>query len=167
MRHCRIRLGPVPMPLARFDLHHVTDMDLSLLVFGSDIASARSHDQELVAIMRMPSSITSLTKMHHTTVIIGGVPGRNDGLPRPGYRACPPRRLLGGAFHGKNRDIVECDDAHTDVSCCPACERLCLSYQLPVLYHRCRPHGSHPRRRSLQRPRLGTWEGSSRSGGHP
>src|SRR5262249_47859297 len=121
-------LGPVPMPLARLDLHHVPHLDRSLLVFGSDIASARGHDQELVAIMGMPSGIASLTKMHHTTVVLGGVPGRNDGLPRPGHRSRPPRRLLGSAFHGKNRDIFECYDAHTAVSCCPACSRLRLSY---------------------------------------
>ena len=113
MGHRRLRLGPVPMPLARLDLHHVPHLDLALLVFGRDIASARSHDQELVAIMRMPSSITSLTKMHHTTVIIGGVPGGILSLPRPGHPACPPRRRLGGAFHGKNRDIFEGHDAHT------------------------------------------------------
>src|SRR5262252_4689926 len=128
MRHRGIRLGPVPMPLARLDLHHVPHLDRSLLVFGRDIASARGHDQELVAIMGMPSGIAPLTKMHHTAVVMGGVPGRNDGLPRPGHRSRPPRRLLGSAFHGKNRDIFECYDAHTAVSCCPACSRLRLSY---------------------------------------
>src|SRR5215471_1735529 len=116
MRHGRIRLGPVPMPLTRLDLHDVTHLDLALLVFGRDIASAQGHDQELVAIMRMPSGITPLTKVHHTTVVVGGVPRGNDGLPRAGHGACPACRLLSSAFRGKQRKIVRGHNTHRHVS---------------------------------------------------
>src|SRR5262249_1275880 len=99
MTHRRIRLGPVPMPLAGLDLHHVTDVDRNLLLFVCDIARAGGHDQDLVAIMRMPSRIAPLAKIHHTAVVIGGFSRRNDGLPGPGNGPRPPLSLLSRAFH--------------------------------------------------------------------
>ena len=107
-------------------------------------SSARGNDQELVAIMRMPARIAPLTKMHHTTVVIRRVPGRNDGLPRPRDRSRPPRRLFCSAFHRQNGNVFQGHDAHRHASF-PSLLRVDISA----------PHAGArtvPQRRSARKP---------------
>src|SRR5215475_11592254 len=63
--HGRIGLGAVPMALASLDVRHVTDVDLPLLMLRRHDAGARSHDQDLIAIVDMPSRVAAPTEVHH------------------------------------------------------------------------------------------------------
>jgi hypothetical protein len=80
MPHRRVRLGAMPMAFTGLDMHDITDIDLALFVLRCHHAGARGHDQDLVAVMRMPSRGAALAEVYHAAVIIRRVPGRNDRL---------------------------------------------------------------------------------------
>src|SRR5262244_2952949 len=61
--------------------------------------------------MSMPSGHGPLAEVHHAAVIVGRVSGLNDGLARPGDRACISLDRL-GALHRGIRNVFECDHLH-------------------------------------------------------
>jgi hypothetical protein len=59
MSHRRIALGAMPMPFTGLDMHYVTHINFTLFVFRRHHPGARGHDQNLVAVMCMPSRGTT------------------------------------------------------------------------------------------------------------
>jgi hypothetical protein len=78
--HRRIRLGAMPMAFAGLDMHDIADIDLTLFVLRRHHARARGHDQDLVAVMRMPSRGAALAEVHYAAVVVRGIPGLDDRL---------------------------------------------------------------------------------------
>src|SRR5215831_20381110 len=66
--HRRIGLRAVPMALAGLDLHNVARIDFALFVLVGDHAGARGHDQNLIAVMRMPSGRAALAEVHDAAI---------------------------------------------------------------------------------------------------
>src|SRR6266446_6433892 len=89
MPHRRIGLGAMPMAFAGLDVHDIA-VDLALIMLRRHHPGARGHDQDLVAVMGMPSGRATLAEVHHAAVIVRRIPGLNDDLTRPGNRSCPP-----------------------------------------------------------------------------
>src|ERR1700681_858191 len=58
--HGRIGLGAMPMSLASLDVRHIANVDLALLMLRRHDAGAGSHDQDLIAIVDMPSRVAAL-----------------------------------------------------------------------------------------------------------
>src|SRR5215467_5582320 len=112
MPHRRIGLGAMPMALASLDVCHIADVDLALLMLRRHDAGARSHDQDLVAIVDMPSCIAALAEVHHGAVVVLGVAGLDDGLACPRYWARPARSPLGRTFGRNVWDVLKRDDLH-------------------------------------------------------
>src|SRR6266478_625915 len=113
MPHRRAGVGAVPMAFTGLDMHDIPDVDLALFVLRCHHPGARGHDQDLVAAMRMPTGGSALAEVHHAAVIVGRIPGLNDGLTCPGNRSCPPFDRL-GAFHWDIRYVVKPDHLHDD-----------------------------------------------------
>src|SRR6516162_5781866 len=84
--HGRIGLGAMPMALTSLYVHHVADVDLALLMLRRRDAGTRSHNQDLTAIVDMPSRVTSLAEVHHGAVVVLGAAGLDSGLATPRYR---------------------------------------------------------------------------------
>ena len=80
MSHCCIGLGAMPMALTGLDVHHIAHVDLALFMLRRHHAGARSHDQDLVAGMRVPSGGAALAEIHHAAVVIRRVPRLYDRL---------------------------------------------------------------------------------------
>ena len=80
MPHRRIGLGAMPMAFTSLDVHDITHVDLTLFVLRRHHAGARRHDQDLIAVMRMPPRRAALAEVHHAAIIVRGVPGLNDRL---------------------------------------------------------------------------------------
>src|SRR5215467_591061 len=112
MPHRRIGLGAMPMALASLDVCHIADVDLALLMLRRHDAGARSHDQDLIAIVDMPSRVAALAEVHHGAVVVLGVARLDYGLASPKHRTRPPRGLLGRTFRRDTRDILQRDDLH-------------------------------------------------------
>src|SRR5262245_36066449 len=110
--HGRIGLGAMPVALASLDVCHIADIDLALLMLRRHDAGARSHDQDLVAIVDMPSCIAALAEVHHGAVVVLGVAGLDDGLACPRYRARPAGGPLSGTFGRSIWDVLKGDDLH-------------------------------------------------------
>src|SRR5439155_23397518 len=113
MPHRRIGLGAVPMAFAGLDVHDIADVDLALFLLRRDHAGARGDDQDLVAVMRMPSRSATLAEVHHAAVVVRGVPRLNDRLTRPGNRPSPPFDRL-AAFRRDSRYVLKRDYLHND-----------------------------------------------------
>src|SRR5215470_2606826 len=112
MPHRRIGLGAMPMALAGLDVCHIADVELALLMLRRHDAGARSHDQDLIAIVDMPTRVATLAEVHHGAVVVLGVAGLDDGLASPGYRARPARGPLGRPFGRDVWDVLKRDDFH-------------------------------------------------------
>ena len=80
MSHRRIGFGAMPMPFTGLDMDDIADIDFTLLVLVCHHAGARGHDQNLVAVMRMPTRGATFAEVHYAAVIVRGVPGLDDGL---------------------------------------------------------------------------------------
>src|SRR5437667_9258713 len=65
--------------------------------------------------MGMPSRGAPLAEVHDAAVVVLGVPGLDDGLPRPGNRPGPSFDPLGSAFGRNIRYVFERDDLHDDL----------------------------------------------------
>src|SRR5271169_2336086 len=113
MPHRRIGLGAMPMALAGLDMHDIAHIDFALVMLRRDHAGAGGHDQDLVAVVGMPSRGAALAEIHHTAVVVRGVPGLDDGLARPGNRPSPSFDPL-GAFHWDVRYAFKRDHLHGD-----------------------------------------------------
>lgn len=68
--HRRIRLGAVPVAFAGLDVHDIADIDLFLLVLGCHHAGPRDHDQDLIAVMRVPARGAALAEVHHAAIVV-------------------------------------------------------------------------------------------------
>src|SRR5262245_13283692 len=110
--HGRISLGAMPMAFASLDVRHVADVDFALLMLRRHDAGTRSHDQDLIAIVNMPSRVAALAEVHHGAVVVLGVAGLDDGLASSGYRARPARGPLGRTFGRNVWDVLKRDDLH-------------------------------------------------------
>src|SRR5215471_169714 len=110
--HGCVGLGAMPMALTSLDVRHVADVDLALLMLRRHDAGARSHDQDLIAIVDMPSRVAAPTEVHHGAVVIRGLAGLDNGLASPKYRARPARGLLGRTFGRDVWDVLKRDDLH-------------------------------------------------------
>jgi len=75
-----IGLGAMPMSFTGLDMHDITHINLTLFMLRCHHAGAGGNDQHLVAVMRMPSRGATLAEVHHTAVIVCGVPRLDDGL---------------------------------------------------------------------------------------
>ena len=80
MPHRCIGLGAMPVSLSRLDMHDITHIDLALLMLRGHHSRARSYDQQLIAAVRVPTCRAALAEIHHTAVVIRGIPGFDDGL---------------------------------------------------------------------------------------
>src|SRR5262249_60121448 len=110
--HGRVGLGAMPMALTSLDVRHVADVDLALFMLRCHDAGARSHDQDLIAIVDMPSRVAAPTEIYHGAVVILGLAGLDNGLASSKYRACPARGLLGRTFGRDVGDVLKRDDLH-------------------------------------------------------
>src|SRR5215469_929353 len=113
MPHRRVGLGAMPMTFAGLDMHDIAHIDLSLLMLRGHHAGARGHDQYLVAVMRVPSRRAPLAEVHDAAVVVRGLAGLNDRLPRPGNWPCVPFDRL-GAFHWDIGYVFERDHLHEE-----------------------------------------------------
>lgn len=68
------------MPFASLDVHDVARIDLALFLLVGDHAETRGHDQNLVAVMRMPSGCAALAEVHDTAIEVLGFAWLDDGL---------------------------------------------------------------------------------------
>src|SRR6478735_3158075 len=59
----------------------------------------------------MPTRRAALAEVHHTAVVVRGVPGFDDGLARPGNRPSPPFNPI-SAFHWDIRYVSQRYDLH-------------------------------------------------------
>ena len=107
--HGRIGFGAMPMALASLDVRHITDVDLALLMLRRHDAGSRSHDQDLVAIVGMPSRVAALAEVHRVVLVHDRL---DDCLASPGYRARPACGLLGRTFGRDVWDVLKRDDLH-------------------------------------------------------
>jgi hypothetical protein len=80
MSHRPIGLGAMPMPFTGLDMHDITHINLTLFLFRRHHPRALGHDQNLVAVMCMPSRGATLAEVHHAAVIVRGLPWLNDSL---------------------------------------------------------------------------------------
>ena len=80
MPHRRIGLSAMPMALTGLDMRNIAHVDLALFMLRRHHAGARGHDQDLVAVMRMPTCGATLAEVYDAAIIVRGVPGLNDGL---------------------------------------------------------------------------------------
>src|SRR5215475_15941818 len=90
MRHRRISLGAVPVPLARLDVNDIAHGDLTLFLLYGNYASTGCDHQDLVAVMGMPSSGGPLAEVYHVATVVIRIPIADDRLPRPAYTASGP-----------------------------------------------------------------------------
>src|SRR5262245_6639383 len=102
----------MPMAFASLDGCHIADFDLALLMLRRHDACARSHDQDLVAIVDMPSCVAALAEVHHGAVVVLGVAGLDDGLACPRYRARPAGGPLSGTFGRSLWAVLKGGDLH-------------------------------------------------------
>src|SRR5262245_23875011 len=100
------------MALTGLDVCHVADVDLALLMLGRHDAAARSHDQNLIAIVDMPPGVAAPAEVHHGAVVVLGLAGIDDGLASPKYWARPARGLLGRTFGRDVWDVLKRDNLH-------------------------------------------------------
>ena len=105
-------LAPMPMALASPDMGDIAELDLALLMLRRHDAGARSHDQDLVTIVDMPSCVAALAEVHHGAIVVLGVAGLDDGLTCPKYRARPAGGPLSRTFGRSNRDVLKRDHLH-------------------------------------------------------
>jgi hypothetical protein len=113
MPHRRIGFGAMPMALTGLDMDDITDSDLALVMLGRHHAGARGRYQQLVTVVRMPPRGAAPAEIHHAAVIVGRVTGLNDGLARPGDRACVSWDRLRSCHRGI-WNVLECDHLHDD-----------------------------------------------------
>src|SRR5262245_2072788 len=112
MRHRRIRLSAVPVPLAGFDMHDVADGYLALFTLRRDHASAGRHHQDLITVVGMPSGSRTFAEVHHIAAKVLGLSVADDRLPRPADRPSSPSGDGCGAVHGFFRQILNFEYAH-------------------------------------------------------
>src|SRR5215472_3554614 len=80
MAHCGIGSGPVPVALTCLDVSNVANLDLASLGFCGDPPAARGDDEDLVAIVNVPTRVASLAGVHDAAIEIRCLSGLDDGL---------------------------------------------------------------------------------------
>src|SRR5258708_2669942 len=78
--HRRIGLGAVPMAFAGLDMRDIPHIDLALLVLRRHDAGSRGHDQDLVAVVRVPTRRAPLAEVDDGAVVVLRVAWLDDGL---------------------------------------------------------------------------------------
>src|SRR5215475_2464359 len=112
MRHRRIRLRAVPVPLAGFDMYNVADGYLALFTLRRNHASAGRHHQDLIAVVGMPSGRRTFAEVHYIAAKVFGLSVPDDRLPRSADRPSSPSGNGRGAVHGLFRQILNFEYAH-------------------------------------------------------
>src|SRR5262245_8037186 len=114
MRHRRIRLCAMPVPLTGFDMHDVADGYLALFPLRRDHASAGRHHQDLITVVGMPSGSRTFAEVHHIAAKVLGLSVTDDRLPRPADRPSSPsgNGPGRGPYHGFLRQVIYFEYAH-------------------------------------------------------
>src|SRR5512145_363307 len=90
VRHGRFRRSAVPMALARFDVHDIANLDVTLFAFGCNLALPRRDDQDLIAIVDMPSCSRTDAEVDHVAAKIFRLPVADHRLPRSANLSAGP-----------------------------------------------------------------------------
>src|ERR1700722_8239520 len=114
--HRGVSLGAVPVALTRLDVGDVTDLDLQSLGCRGDPSAAMGYDQDLIAIVNMPASITPLAEVHDAAVVIRRLAGLDDGLAGAMHGARISVRRFGRAWRGEYGDILQRNNLHDTLS---------------------------------------------------
>src|SRR6476646_4217673 len=117
VRHRGIRRCTVPVFFAGFNMHDIADGDITLLVFRRDLSLSRRDDQNLIAIVNMPSRCCADAEIDHVAAEIVRLPSANNRLPRPAHHTATPSRYRRRRIHGFFVKFTNLEYAHLASLC--------------------------------------------------
>jgi hypothetical protein len=104
------------MAFAGFDMHDVTDCDLPFFGLGRNLAPARRDDENLIAVVDMPSGRGADAEVDYVAAKILRLSIANNRLPRPAHRVSAPTGNRRRSLHRFFRQFIDFEYPHDNLT---------------------------------------------------